>query len=66
MKTILVILAAVLMIGCSSAVTLRHPDGRMVKCGPYNAFGAHAFVGAQREQQCIGDYQRQGFERAPE
>lgn len=55
-----------LLAGCTSAVTLRHEDGRMVKCGPYNAYGVRAFMAAQQESQCISDFQRQGFERAPD
>lgn len=52
--------------GCTTAVTMRHPDGRVVKCGPYDARPINSFSSAQREQSCIQDYQRQGFERAPE
>lgn len=60
------LLCAWVLAGCTSAVTLRHPDGRSVRCGPYNAFGVHTISAAHRESQCISDYQRQGFERAPE
>ena len=53
---------------CTSAVTLRHPvTGVTVKCGPYafDNLGRSAAVATERERQCVNDYQRQGFERAP-
>ena len=59
-------LAGIVLLGCSSAVTLRHRDGRVVTCGPYTAVGFSILTAPQREAQCISDYQRQGFERAPE
>ena len=65
MKALLVLLGLVLA-GCTSAVTLRHADGRLVKCGPYNAYGIHALAAADRERSCISDFQRQGCERAAE
>lgn len=49
-------------------VTLRHPNtGAVVQCGPYQdnfLGGLRAFV-YQQERDCIADYQRQGYERAP-
>ena len=68
MKSVLVVVAlvALLLAGCTASVMLRHDDGRRVKCGPYNAYGIHSISAAQRESQCISDYQRQGFERAPD
>lgn len=53
------------LFGCASAVRLRHADGREVRCGPYYYTGTHAGAAAWRESQCIRDFQRQGFERAP-
>ena len=56
---------------CASTqpVTLRHPStGLVVQCGPYKAGFFDVGVGApiyQRERDCIADYQRQGYERAP-
>lgn len=52
---------------CSTeAVTLRARDGRAVTCGPYSTITAdQSYIAATRESQCIADYQRQGFERAP-
>ena len=66
---LLAILAA--FIGCATTqpVTLRHPNtGAVVQCGPYKV---NFFVGPvggpvyQQERDCIADYQRQGYERAP-
>lgn len=52
------------LMGCTSAVTLRHPQtGARVKCGPFAFIQGTA---AEREARCIDDYQRQGYERVPE
>jgi len=62
-------LLLLLVTGCTSAVTLRHPiTGVTVKCGPYafDSLGRSAAVAMERERQCVSDYQRQGYERAPE
>lgn len=59
-------LALVILVlpGCTSAVTLRHPQtGATVKCGPFAFIQSTA---AEREARCIQDYQRQGYERVPE
>lgn len=55
---------ALLLAGCVSGVTLRHPtSGQTVKCGPYALkYG----VGYQELDRCLDDYQRQGYQRAPE
>lgn len=55
--------------GCmTSAVTLRHPETKQtVRCGPYCCiYGARHTDAANRENRCLDDYQRQGFERVPE
>lgn len=52
--------------GCTSAVTLRHPDGRVAKCGPYDARPLNSIASAERERGCIQDYKEQGFVRIPE
>lgn len=57
-RCLIVALVALSLLGCTSAVILRHPDGRTVKCGPYNAYGVRAFVAPHQEHQCISDYQR--------
>lgn len=62
----LVVLLLTLSACSSEAVTLRAQDGRAVTCGPYPTWrlGDNATAVAH-ESQCIADYQRQGFERAP-
>lgn len=57
-----ILLGALLLAGCTTPVLLRHPDGRVAKCGPYPS-GSQAVATALREAQCISDFQRQGFER---
>lgn len=64
-------LAALLLVsvlaGCSTApVYLKHTEtGQVVQCGPYPTGGIQAAAGAFHENQCITDYQRQGYERVP-
>jgi hypothetical protein len=49
--------------GCTEAITMRNKaTGDVVTCGPYEHADRFSAV---REAQCISDYQRQGFERAP-
>jgi hypothetical protein len=60
----LVLLCAVLT-GCSSAIQLRHPDGRTAQCGPYHVGAGMQYQLAQREARCLDDYERQGFVRVP-
>jgi PBP1b-binding outer membrane lipoprotein LpoB len=61
---------ALLLTGCvtlqTKPVTMKHADGRRVTCGPYPADGMRASAGAIQESRCIQDFQRQGYERAPE
>jgi len=57
--TATVCLLAVLLAGCASPVTLRHPDGRSVQCRVMPLTPFH-------DRGCIYDFQRQGFERVPE
>lgn len=62
-----VLLCAWVFAGCTTtAVTLRHADGRTVLCGPYPATGLPATAGALRERGCIEDFHRQGFLRISE
>jgi hypothetical protein len=49
--------------GCSPAIRLQHPDGRAAECGGSYSFGYYAFAANQRDQACVADYQRQGYER---
>lgn len=61
-----VLLLALLLAACQSPpVHLTHPDGRTAQCGPYSSVGLRGIANADRERQCIQDYQRQGFERTP-
>ena len=57
------VLLALLLTGCTSAIPLRHTDGRRATCGGYFTGGAIGFQVAAREAQCVDDYRRQGFER---
>ena len=59
------LLCALLLTGCTSAISLRHQDGRKVECGPFWADGALGRQAAWREAKCVDDYQRQGFVRVP-
>lgn len=66
MRKIGVLILIVVLTGCTSAILLRHSDGREATCGPYYYYGIFAFTATEREKNCVGDYQRQGFERAPQ
>ena len=67
--------ATVLMLiglaGCgttSETVFLQNAAGQNVQCGPYTAYGNIPKANESTQQQlrdCIGDYQRQGYERVP-
>ena len=59
-------LGAFLVLGCTSAITLRHPDGRTARCGPYYYSAMHSPAAAIREGSCVADFQRQGFQRMAE
>ena len=53
--------------GCTSAVTLRHPQsGATAKCGPYYSLGGYYNAATLRERTCVQDFQRQGYERVPD
>lgn len=59
--------AMFLAAGCTTtAVTLRHPDGRVATCGPYDARPINSSSSAQRERGCIEDFKQQGFVRVSE
>jgi hypothetical protein len=58
--------AMVLLVGCTTPVYLRHPDGRTAKCGPYDARPINSFSSAERERGCIQDFKEQGFVRVAE
>lgn len=69
MKTLLLLTACAALAGCSTVQTekiyLRNAAGVTATCGPYFSANLAAEAAAQRESQCIGDYQRQGYERFP-
>ena len=59
----IILMVAGLVAACTSPVYLKHKGtGQVVKCGPYMV---GAVSDAMRQSQCIGDYQRQGYERTP-
>lgn len=65
-----VTLMAIALAGCQPFVTepvfLKHPQtGGVVVCGPYRYRDQSAIMVAFQEQQCITDYQRQGYDRVP-
>lgn len=65
MRYLLIVLTCLMLTGCTSTISLRHPDGRVATCGGYFTGGPVGFQAAERERGCIADYQRQGFERMP-
>jgi hypothetical protein len=56
------VIAAGLIAGCTEAVIMKHPDGRVAKCGPYDV---DAYGTAMHEAKCIDDFKAQGFVRQP-
>jgi hypothetical protein len=54
-----------ILVATLCCLLVRHPDGGTATCGDSYAFGIHSISAAERDRQCIADYQRQGFERAP-
>jgi hypothetical protein len=63
MRLFMLIGALTLLVGCTDAVHLRHPEtGKTVKCGPYYV----NVTTVARERGCIEDYQRQGYQRVME
>jgi hypothetical protein len=57
------LLAALVLTGCTQGITMRHPDGRTAECG--NLVFSRNSDPAVRSGRCISDFQRQGFERQP-
>lgn len=55
----------VALAGCTEAIHLRNPAGMVATCGPYKAVGIETIANADREANCVRDYQRQGYERVP-
>lgn len=67
MKSLILACAALALVSCAAPgpVFLRNMVGATVKCGPYPVDARGSDSSAQREAQCISDYQRQGYERVP-
>jgi len=66
-KAFFILLIFLPLSGCTDAVRLRDAHtGQVAQCGPY---ASDMLVGgdtqAQREAECIRDFQRQGYERMP-
>jgi len=60
------LLVGVLLAGCSSAIIMRHPDGREANCGNYVFLAPAVSAGIpDRERQCIEDFKAQGYVRMP-
>lgn len=59
------IFSVLVLAGCTSTIHMRHPDGRLAECGGTYAVGYHNFAARQGDRDCVADYQRQGYERAP-
>ncbi len=68
--SLLMLLFAMIIMGCTSVapVTLQHPTTRTkVTCaGEWYHFPLEGQLIHQRQERCISDYQRQGYERVPE
>ena len=60
-RTSVLIVAALVLGGCMSAVPLRHPTtGEAAQCGPYWLKWG---VGYFEMERCLNDYYRQGYVR---
>ena len=67
MRSLAALLMLPILAGCSTApVYLKHTEsGQIVQCGPFSNMGMRPTAAAFHENQCITDYQRQGYERVP-
>jgi hypothetical protein len=60
MRRVAIIALCLAVAACTSAVKLRNPTtGVTAECGPYY------MVGMIDRDQCLKDYERQGFVRVP-
>ena len=70
LSAILLPATMLLIVACvrTKPVLLHHAESdQTATCGPYRYIGfADKELAFERERACIGDYQRQGYERAPE
>jgi hypothetical protein len=66
MRVTVILTIGLALVGCTESIKMRNPKaGEIATRGPYPANGIPSLSTPARESQCIGDYQRQGFERAP-
>ncbi len=71
MKRIILVALAFLVAACAftGVVYLKNPQtGQTVQCGPYTRYGnipAAQEASIMDLRRCVGDYQRQGYERVP-
>ena len=69
MKIWIVVALAMTIGACttSTPIRLQHTEtGKIVDCGPFTARDEMRDLAiAQKESQCIKDFQRQGYERMP-
>jgi hypothetical protein len=66
MRAFLILTIGLALVGCTESIKMRNPKtGEIATCGPYPSTGIPSLNTPARESQCISDYQRQGFERAP-
>jgi hypothetical protein len=70
MKILYVAFIVVTVTGCVASgdpITLRHPiTGQVTKCPGYSRIPAQAAFAEMQQRNCVQDYQRQGYERAPQ
>lgn len=61
-----VLLGLVVLCGCSEAIILKHPDGRVARC-PGHVYWApgQAVSDTILQRGCVDDYKEQGFLRQP-
>ena len=64
-RLIAIVLGAALLAGCSSGISMQHPDGRRVECEvppPTQCI----FCATTVMNHCVADYKEQGFVRVPQ
>lgn len=60
------LLAAIFVAGCTDPILMRDPKtGETADCGSHYGVGLYAFTANQRAEDCVRDYQREGWERVP-
>lgn len=65
MRYLIVACLCAALAGCTETIYLRNMAGMVATCGPYKAVGIETIANADREANCVRDYQRQGYERTP-